>query len=1763
MSGPGTTVAQGGLAIGGTAPGIAYLEFLSGRTLFNDAAATLSSTLNLEDGYYSGLFLGDGATLINQAGASFDITGDVPFLADSSSNDLTLGSAIVNYGAFDKTGGAGASAVSYSYGYGSVAFDEAGSGSLQVTSGTVEILGGGSSTDSSEFGASNGGVLLFPAQTSYSMGGATAITGDGVIINGATVSIDGSVSATNLEFDSGTISGAGTLTAINMLWTNGTMTGSGSTVIVGVMTLGVAGSNNAQYLDGRTLAGAGEIDLVDAGFVAYDGAVVQTTPTGVFNLTDDLGIAGYNNTLGSFENEGLLVKTGGTGTSVILLPVSSYGTISAKTGTISLQGGGSSAGTADFDASGGTVTFPSGSSFSWGDGTSITGDGVTITGATVGVEGEVSASNLEMVSGTLACDFALDADNFVFDSGTLTGAGTLTAVDLIWTGGTMTGTGSTVATGNLTLGAAGSTDQEFVDGRTLANAGQGTVADEGFFVYDGAEFHNTIAGIFVLPTGLDILGYNGSYGYILNEGSLVSTGGAGTSVIQLALVNEGSLTVETGTLSLQGNGSDYSAEPMQPLAGATLDFNLLDSTATFTIAAGSAGIVGAGTATFTAGTVDDFGGYNVPDTVIQGGSLLIEGTGTTDSLSLSAGILGGSGTMTATGQTDWSGGEMLGFGTLYAAGGLTIGPPESLETLFAYTIVNETQATLDGASLFVLDVGDIENLAGATFSLINDGNINGFPLSGRFDNYGTLVKSSGPYASVIQIPLENTGTVVSETGTLSLAGGGTDFSSVPMVADDGAALDFNGGTFFVRAGSAGISAATGTISFSGGYVAIESGSGGVVGGSIVSIQGGDVQFYGPYNVGTTRISAGYAEFMSTATTDTLTQTGGSLGGDGQLTVLGSATWTGGSMIDTGTTVVDGPLTIGQDGTDDQATLSLRTLDLLGQATLAGNSEAALSVVDAATLDIRPGASLAILDDAGIAPANTDDVPGLLIDEGLLVKSGGTTASGLAVTLHVTGTISAGSGSLILFDSGTGASGSVFDAAAGAFLEFTEGSSFTFEGGTTLSGDGIVSMYYATITLDGPVTATNFSQDAGLLTGPGDLTITGAFTEHVGQLGGTGIINVAPGGSIDMQDDADYVGYRTINNEGTSLTPGNAGSFVSTDNTYSDLASYLEGALSTLVSQASDEISSNPVPLLGGGDSSTYLNQVISTFDSAMTGAVGGAGAHLVAIQNALFDALGPNGLNLLQDSNGDGQVDASDVEVFAYHGAAHFEMTLSRSAGLDSSSAFDVGLPGLPFHLDGNLGVQVQVGYDLQLAFTVTQYAGGLPAPSFAGSTLNVTVNASTPGLDLGGHLGPLQVEAQDDPANPSNFSGTYTVSFSGDSMTGDVASDTTLTGSAVINLILSASFGASQFVDPRLSADFHLGWDFTNADTSNPAFGDFPDVEFNDITLDMGSFFDDFVGPIVSEIQVFTEQFQPVVAFLTSDVPVLSTLSEDAGGPAVTFADLIEQYLGSSSHIDDFLNTINTINTLSVSSLSGTIELGSYQITTDLREGDWNSSIPTNDSTTVATDPDAELSGSDTIQQLTGIGVDFPFLDDPSTILNLFVNPSSPISLVSWQLPNLDADFQYEQDAEVGPGVYVTFAGGLDAKVAASIGFNTSGFQTGNLLDGFTITDGLTDADGNPAFAELTVSGSGGVGLGAAYGGGATGAALVVEFSGSLFFAFNGQDSSGTIAVDEIDTGDPLVITGPPEIDVELAIDFEFGDPSLNYTYVIDQGRLWPLPFA
>jgi len=173
--------------------------------------------------------------------------------------------------------------------------------------------------------------------------------------------------------------------------------------------------------------------------------------------------------------------------------------------------------------------------------------------------------------GTVEYDDSAETGTLNLSSGDLTGPGTLTVSTLtVWTGGTMDGVGNTIAQGTLDIGLASDTnDQETLDGRTLTNAGAANWAGGGSISQaDGGTFVNEASASFAIEN--DPTWSSDGTGTFANAGTLLESAGAGTTILDAALDNTGSVQVQQGTLSLQGGGVEGGSYLV--LAGATLTF---------------------------------------------------------------------------------------------------------------------------------------------------------------------------------------------------------------------------------------------------------------------------------------------------------------------------------------------------------------------------------------------------------------------------------------------------------------------------------------------------------------------------------------------------------------------------------------------------------------------------------------------------------------------------------------------------------------------------------------------------------------------------------------------------------------------------------------------------------------------------------------------------------------------------------------------------------------------------------------------------------------------------------------------------------------------------------------------------------------------------------------------------------------------------------------------------------------------------------------
>jgi hypothetical protein len=93
----------------------------------------------------------------------------------------------------------------------------------------------------------------------------------------------------------------------------------------------------------------------------------------------------------------------------------------------------------------------------------------------------------------------------------------------------------------------------------------------------------------------------------------------------------------------------------------------------------------------------------------------------------------------------------------------------------------------------------ITNLAGATFDLQTDNTFTGATSTAAFNNAGTFLKSNSSGVFYFIPAFNNSGTVDVQTGTLFLAGGGTNSTTITVEA--GATMGFGTGACTLAANS--------------------------------------------------------------------------------------------------------------------------------------------------------------------------------------------------------------------------------------------------------------------------------------------------------------------------------------------------------------------------------------------------------------------------------------------------------------------------------------------------------------------------------------------------------------------------------------------------------------------------------------------------------------------------------------------------------------------------------------------------------------------------------------------------------------------------------------------------------------------------------------------------------------------------------------------------------------------------------------------------
>lgn len=788
--------AEGGLQLNGA----------QNKQLFNNASLVNASGSSADWSEGNIQLVTATTSLVNESGATFNITGGGRSLFSSGLFD-NQGNLSVNLSGPDETLAVAA------------AFDN--SGAVDVQQGRFSINGGG--TGSGSFTSGANGTVVFGGG-SYQLTAASSVNGANVQFGGGTVTVDGSYNAadTLVTFGTADINVTGTTNTLSV--TNGGLGGTGQLTVSGLTSfsagdltddivvraeggLQIDGASNKQLFNNASLVNAsgetadwseGGIQLVNAGtsLVNESGAT--------FNIT------GGSRSLfssGTFDNQGDVNVNLSSSDQILTMQAvfNSSGDVDVQQGRLSINGGGTSSGTITGGPDGAVVF--GGGSYQLTASSSVNSANVEFTGGTVAVDGSYSATDTLVTFGNADINVSATTDTLAVTNGRLGGSGALTVSGLTtFSAGDLTDDMVVRAEGGLQID--GGANKQLFNNASLVNA-------------SGATGNWSEGSIQLVNTGTSLVNESGatlnitggsrslfSSGLFDNDGDVVVNLSPAdqTLTVQAVVENDGVIDVQQGRLSLDGGGT--SSGSFTGSASGIVDFG----GSTHELAAASS--VSGTNVEFTGGTTEINGSYDALSTRANFGTANFNVDASTAALDIENGAIGGTGQLTATGTTTFTGGDLVDDLVVRAEGGLEINGTANKQLFDQASLVIASGSTAnwsEGSIQLVNPGTSIVNESGATFNVT--GESRSVFSSGTIDNAGSMLVSldAADETLTVSATIQNSGGVTVQQGSLqvSSATGNGDWAadggsiavsnsvSGPDVVTSGNVSADNGGTISV------------------------------------------------------------------------------------------------------------------------------------------------------------------------------------------------------------------------------------------------------------------------------------------------------------------------------------------------------------------------------------------------------------------------------------------------------------------------------------------------------------------------------------------------------------------------------------------------------------------------------------------------------------------------------------------------------------------------------------------------------------------------------------------------------------------------------------------------------------------------------------------------------------------------------------------------------------------------------------------------------
>ncbi|WP_143151965.1 calcium-binding protein [Fibrobacter sp. UWR3] len=569
------------------------------------------------------------------------------------------------------------------------------------------------------------------------------------------------------------------------------------------------------------------------------------------------------------------------------------------------------------------------------------------------------------------------------------------------------------------------------------------------------------------------------------------------------------------------------------------------------------------------------------------------------------------------------------------------------------------------------------------------------------------------------------------------------------------------------------------------------------------------------------------------------------------------------------------------------------------------------------------------------------------------------------------------------------------------------------------------------------------------------------------------------------------------------------------------------------------ITSVPVvgPTLGAGVDflSVLKDKVLEPFSNFVYESSGLTVEMVAEKMNDLFDAYFRENAALLDSlllPEGDSESEISEWKRVGGAGtwyrstnnSAEWFFQLGGSYDWGTSLGLDFGFPGLGLKADG--GLDLKLDWSLDFGFGISETDGfyfifneGNEINVTASAELNADINGALAGLGLS-----LQTQGGDNHAAVGLGFGLNLADFDEGKVLGKlelkgselerlkVSNDLSLSGSdektldrgigkvafssalsklefsyaASVDVFASMLVGFGRDVEhpntpakfPNISGAFEFVWSKTNGSSGDGL----TTLGFSNLSLDLGSFIDGVLGPIVSKIQKVVEPMEPLIDFLTTPFPVLKDV-----GISITPLELAKKY-GGGNFDDSMIKAINSLISMTkqISAMKKNglnIDLGDFMLVggdgdefkaKSFLEG--SSSSKSLDSSLSTYAKKLEKSSEITAQASNALGGqglnvgeggwDFIW-NHPTDIFKMLMGQD--IDLVYYDMPKLSFNFDWDTFVSIwgplGARLGVTFSASIDL----SFGYDTLGIHQwiesdrkdyGSLVNGFYVGD--RDKDGN-----------------------------------------------------------------------------------------------------